>query len=79
LSLENLQCFRCDKYGHVAAECTEFTRAATKAEHESRIAAIVARWPHEIDTLRKRQLISQENQLWYGDKLPAALKPRSKA
>lgn len=74
MSLENLQCFRCEQYGHVAAECTELSRAANKAEHLARIAAIVARWPREIDTLRKRQLISQENKLWYGDDMPAALR-----
>jgi len=75
LSLENLQCFRCEEYGHIAAECTQLTRAATQAEHIVRITEIVARWERgEIDTIRKRQLINHENRLWHGENLPAALR-----
>jgi zinc knuckle protein len=75
LSLENLKCFRCEKYGHVAAECTELTRAANKAEHLARIDRFIERYQsREIDASVKQRLINHENRLWYGDDMPAALR-----
>jgi zinc knuckle protein len=71
----DIQCFRCEKYGHIAAECTELTRATTKAEHLARIDRFIERYQsREIDASVKQRLINQENRLWYGGELPAALR-----
>lgn len=74
MGLANLQCFRCEKLGHVAAECDELRRAANKAEHEARISRFVERWINgDITPHQKRDYIKHENKLWYDGKVPSQL------
>ena len=59
-------CFKCGLPGHWAAHCPLNYPAATRAEHEARIARIVERWDRGfgITTHQKMTLIKQENELW---------------
>jgi hypothetical protein len=71
-------CRRCGDPGHWADTCPHNQRAATRKEHEARIDSYVARYHDgDIDAREKQHMIREENQQWHGDKLPAALKPRS--
>lgn len=58
-------CWRCEEPGHVAAECDQVRPAATRKEHEARIARLVERWhAGRITTSQKRAWIEMENRLW---------------
>lgn len=58
-------CFRCREPGHIAAECGELIPAASKAEHEARIARYVQRWwDGDITAWQKQQAIRTENEMW---------------
>lgn len=58
-------CFRCLDPGHWADDCPLAIPATSKAEHEGRIQKFVDMWiDGRIETLRKRQLISGENEMW---------------
>ena len=75
MGLENITCFRCDRTGHIAADCDELKPAASKDEHEARIARYVQRyWDGEITDWQKRQSIATENKMWYGDKCRTELR-----
>ena len=75
MGLENITCFRCDRTGHIAADCDELKPATSKDEHEARIARYVARWMDgEIADWQKRQAIAAENKMWYGDKCRTELR-----
>jgi len=66
MGIENIKCFRCEKLGHIAAECAELFPAATAAEHQARIARYVERWiNHEITEYQKRAFITAENEMWH--------------
>jgi hypothetical protein len=74
MALEHLKCFRCEKPGHVAANCDELIPAASKAEHDARIALYIRRWTEGKWTAREKQrAISEENKMEYGKDCRAAL------
>ena len=79
MGLETIKCFRCEKPGHLAASCPELVPAASKAEHEARIAAYVQRWTDKKWTPQQKwKAISEENRMWHGDKCtPMHTYPRS--
>lgn len=67
-------CYRCGDPNHWADLCPHNERAATKKEHEARIAGYVQRWTDgEILSREKQQMISEENKLWHGDKCRPAI------
>ena len=67
MGLQNLTCFRCEQPGHIAAECDEMKPAASRAEHEARIARYVTRWQDGgITEWQKRKWIAAENHMYYG-------------
>lgn len=75
MTLANLRCFRCDQPGHLAADCPEQMPAATRAEHEARIAEYIRRFiDGEWDARAKRNAISAENRMWYGSECRPALR-----
>jgi hypothetical protein len=43
------QCYRCEKFGHLIADCPELQPAASKAEHERRIALYLQRLNNWLD------------------------------
>lgn len=58
-------CYRCGSPGHWQHECPLLIPAASKAEHEGRIALFVSRWiAGEMTRLQKRQAVKQENEMW---------------
>lgn len=61
-------CFKCGEPGHWIDHCGWLTVAATRAEHENRLARILQRW-HDWETTgmttrEKQRLIREENELW---------------
>jgi zinc knuckle protein len=72
---ESMNCYRCSQRGHFAADCPEQYRASSRAEHEARIAVYVRRFiDGDITAIEKQHMIREENRLWYGDDMPAALR-----
>lgn len=66
MGLENLDCFRCEQRGHIAAECDQLKPAATYSEHLARIDTIRMRFlEFEITPEQKYRLIEAENDLWH--------------
>lgn len=62
-------CWRCERPGHVAAECGEIAPAASRKEHDARIARYVERWQDGKITLsQKRAWIEMENRMWEKEK-----------
>jgi hypothetical protein len=66
----NGNCFRCGDEGHWADHCGWLVKAATRTEHEKRLARILQRW-HDweitgMTTREKKWLITEENKLWHG-------------
>lgn len=71
-------CHRCLQPGHWKAACPYAVPAASKAEHEWRIALFVRLYigdeldpatERQIDAITKQKLISEENAMWR-DKAP---------
>lgn len=69
-------CFRCGEPGHWADHCPLNYPATSRAEHEARIARIVARWfdweSTGMTTSQKKRLIEQENAMWNSAKTTGA-------
>lgn len=66
-------CHRCRQPGHWAAGCPYAVPAASRAEHEWRIALFTRLWigdevdeatERRIGALEKRRLIEEENSMW---------------
>jgi hypothetical protein len=69
-------CFRCGNSGHWAESdtCPWLTKAATRKEHENRIAHFVSRyWNHDITDWQKREYINHENKLFYDGQIPSRI------
>lgn len=65
--MDSMTCYHCGEPGHWVADCPTMVPAASFEEHLARIDAYVASWArHEIDTARKRKMISDENLMHYG-------------
>jgi hypothetical protein len=71
-------CHRCRQPGHWAADCPYAVPAASKAEHQWRIALFVRLYigdeldpatERQVDAITKQRLIEQENAMWR-DKAP---------
>jgi hypothetical protein len=59
-------CYRCGDYGHIALDCPLAAPAASRAEHEGRIAAYIRRWQDgDITIHQKRRWITEENAMGY--------------
>jgi zinc knuckle protein len=72
--MDPLGCRRCGDPGHWEDACPHNLRACDKREHNDRIALYVARFlDGDITAIEKQHMIREENRLWYGDQLPAAL------
>lgn len=57
-------CFICGEEGHWVEHCPLKIPAASRAEHEGRIALFVERWiDGKITAHQKRRLIEAENEL----------------
>lgn len=68
-------CYRCGSPDHWADSCPHNARAATRREHETRIAGYVGMYiSGEIAQHEKQRMIQAENELWYGENMPPGLR-----
>jgi hypothetical protein len=74
--MANVDCYRCGRFGHVAAECSELRPASTLAEHRARLADYKQRflnWLEGTGEIRwtpeqKSRAIETENRMWEKEK-----------
>lgn len=66
------ECFHCQTIGHWRDDCPLLIPAATRKQHDERIAEFVRRLGEgEIGPVAKRRMIETENRMWNREKAKA--------